>query len=99
MVLVSVIHAMSPTPYTSGWPGTVRSGPTAMRFPCCSSSPRPETSGLACRPAPQISVWAFSIVPDFSRTRVGSMLSTTSPSMISTVRFSSAFAAYVCNPS
>ena len=52
---------------------------------------------MACRPAPQISVWAFSTVPDFSRTRVGSMLSTTSPSMISTVRFSSAFAAYVCN--
>jgi len=32
------------------------------------------------------------------RTRVGSMLSTTSPSMISTERFSSAFFAYVCRP-
>ena len=53
---------MSPTANTSGWPGSVRSGSTAMRPARSSSAPLASASlaasGDACTPAAQIVVWA-----------------------------------------
>ena len=94
-VFVSVIHAMSPTANTSGWPARLRSGSTGTRFPRCSSTPSDWAIGFACRPAPQTSVCAGSTVPDFSVTRVGAIDATASPRTTSTPRFSSACFVYV----
>src|SRR5262245_22116350 len=75
----SVIAAMSPRAYTSGWSGRVRSGPTPMRSPRSSSIPSERTSSFPRRPAPQTRVCASSTLPDFSVTRVGDTDETISP--------------------
>src|SRR4029079_17602293 len=90
----SVIAAMSPTTKTPGWPGSSRSGPTAIRSPRCSSIPSDRTSLLPWRPAPQTSVCAGITSPEASVTRVGETDCTRAPVTTSTVRFSSASRAY-----
>ena len=66
---------MSPTAKTSGWPGRVRSGSTAMRPARSTSAPvasaSAAASGEAWTPAAHTTVWASmrSVVPSASRRR------------------------------
>ncbi len=69
-VFVSVIHAMSPTPNTSGCPSMLRSCLTGMRSPFCKEIPNEWTSGFPSKPPPHTTVWALRTLPDLSVTRV-----------------------------